>query len=138
MYFPLLLLKYSISRAVVPHHVPTSHYASVVFDEKFCIPVYILNFPISLSPHTQALPRGEPSLWITTHPHLFHHLWVWLLIAHFSSQVVLLLLFPFSLLPGGFEFPLPAIFTQFLACSGAGTQCCYQLPTSWGMWSARG
>lgn len=75
---------------------------------------------------------------ITTHPHLFHHLWVWLLPAHFSSQVVLLLLSPFSVLPGGFELPFPAIFTQSLACSGAGTQCCYQLPTSWGMWSAGG
>lgn len=67
-------------------------------------------------------------------PHLFHHLWVWLLTsAHrlFSSSSSS----PFSALPGGFEHPFPAIFTQFLACSGAGTQCCYQLPTSWGMWS---
>lgn len=71
-------------------------------------------------------------------PHFFHHLWVWLLPALFSSQVVLLLLSPFSVLPGGFELPFPAIFTQLLVCSGAGTQCCYQLPTTWGMWSAGG
>lgn len=83
--------------------------------------------------------RGTFSCTVLPHsPHFFHHLWVWLLPAHFSSQVVLPLLSPFSVLPGGFELPFPAIFTQLLACSGARTQCCYQLPTSWGMWSAGG
>lgn len=71
-------------------------------------------------------------------PHFFHHLWVWLLPAHFSSQVVLLLLSFFFCSSWWIQLPFPAIFTQLLACSGAGTQCCYQLPTSWGMWSAGG
>lgn len=117
MYFPLPLPKYGISTPVVPHHVPSWHGASVVSDEKFCIPVYILNFSKLLFPLTQLCHEGNLLLHrITTQPPSLSSPLP--LAAHFSSQVVVLLLSPLSVPPGGLELPFPAVFTQLLAAQG--------------------